>query len=90
MDAAAWPEGLGWVPLPEVQVEAGAQHGARKKDLRRRGHVIENKMLRLPNGERWSWYRLAFDAERDKVDVETPAAGRLFADDAPLRHLDLG
>jgi hypothetical protein len=94
--AEVWPDGLGWVPLPEVQVEAGAQHGARKKDLKRRGHIIENKMLRQPNGERWSWYRLVFDAEFDTTTVKASSqpssekSDRLFPDDAPLRHLDLG
>lgn len=62
-----WPEGLGWVPLPDVQREAGAQHGARKQELEQRGHVIENFMRRQPNGEVCSWYRLVHDAEEQKA-----------------------
>jgi hypothetical protein len=55
-----WPVGLGWVPLPELQRELGAQHGARLKELRNEGHSIENVMLVRPSdGTRLSWYRLA-------------------------------
>ena len=61
-DARDWPEGLGWISLPEVQREAGAQHGARKQELEALGHDIENRMRRQPDGEQWSWYRLTRDA----------------------------
>jgi hypothetical protein len=54
-----WPGGFGWVPLPELQRELGAQHGARLRELRDRGHSIENVMLVRPaDGVRLSWYRL--------------------------------
>ena len=43
-----WPNGLGWTPLPELQRELGAQHGARIKELRDRGIAIENAMLVRP------------------------------------------
>lgn len=54
-----WPDGSGWVPLPELQREMGAQHGARLLELRQRGYSIENCMLvRSSDGMRLSWYRL--------------------------------
>jgi hypothetical protein len=58
-EAKVWPEGLGWVPLPELQRELGAQHGARLKELRDRGHDIENSMMTRDDGTRLSWYRLS-------------------------------
>ncbi len=54
-----WPTDAGWVPLPELQRELVAQHGARLKELRERGYSIENCMLvRASDGARLSWYRL--------------------------------
>lgn len=45
------------VSLPEVQGAAGAQHGARLRELKDRGYLIENSMERV-NGEVHSWYTL--------------------------------
>jgi hypothetical protein len=59
------------VSLPEVQREAGAQHGARKQELEALGHDIENRMRRQPDGEQWSWYRLTRDAS--ELGSATPA-----------------
>lgn len=82
-----WPEGPGWVPLPDVQREAGAQHGARKQELEQRGHLIENRMRRQPNGEVWSWYRLVHDAEEiqtaDRAVTPLQRPTSLFGDLAP-------
>lgn len=100
-----WPEGNGWVSLPEVQREAGAQHGARKQELEALGHVIENTMLRRPDGEILSWYRLVHDAadghghERVEqklavVKVVRPESLAVATGDRLFaddqRHLDLG
>ena len=77
--AQDWPEGSGWVPLWDVQREAGAQHGARKQELEHRGHRIENVMRRQSDGEIWSWYRLVHDAEESLLQPqraqETPPRG---------------
>lgn len=47
----------GRVSLPEVQSAAGAQHGARLRELKDRGYMIENSMERV-NGDVHSWYTL--------------------------------
>ena len=76
--AALWPDGEGWVPLPELQAAAGAQHGARLKALRGRGHTIANVMLwNDVAGEQWSWYRLEYDVG------DAPAAPRQIKRDPP-------
>jgi 2-polyprenyl-6-methoxyphenol hydroxylase-like FAD-dependent oxidoreductase len=45
------------VALYDVQREAGAQHGARIKELRGRGYAIENETERV-DGVTRSWYVL--------------------------------
>lgn len=46
-----------WVPLPEILRLGIAQYNARILELRREGHIIENK-LKGENGTRHSWFRL--------------------------------
>jgi hypothetical protein len=48
------------VSLPDVQRAAGAQHGARLKDIRERGYVVEN-ITEHVNGEVHSWYVLRLE-----------------------------
>jgi hypothetical protein len=78
-----------WAHLADVIAVAGAQYGARIYELRRLGHRIESK----PGG---GWFRLATrpTAEPKPSVVATPSPAsetdRLFPDDAPPRHLDLG
>jgi hypothetical protein len=83
-----WPDGLGWVSLPEIQPEAGAQHGARKQELEQRGHKIENVMLRQPNGECWSWYRLVYDAEQDVTGAAPISSVETLFGDLRREHRD--
>lgn len=47
-----------WVPLPDILALGIAQFGARILELRRSGHVIENRIERDDNGIVHSWYRL--------------------------------
>lgn len=58
-----------WVPLPEVMMAQGpgtiiASHTRRIKDLKERGHSIENKVKHI-DGVVYSWYRLERDDEPD-------------------------
>ena len=62
------------VPLPEVQHVAGAQHGARLGEAKKRGYVIENAMEHTSEGTR-SWYVLL---------AEPGEAVPLFANPAPM------
>ncbi len=82
-----------WVPLPDILRLGIAQYNARIYELRRLGHCIESKQ----EGDQ-SWFRLtkpsasiAKPSNGENVEVtERPEALRLFPDDAPLRHRDLG
>ncbi len=49
------------VPLPDVQRAAGAQHGARHKELRAMGFQIDNFMKRGADGQTHSFYVMRFD-----------------------------
>jgi hypothetical protein len=79
-----------WVRLGDIMAVAGAQYGARIYELRRLGHRIESK----PGG---GWFRLVIRRAVDLNQASVPTApssasdaDRLFPDDVPLRHLDLG
>jgi hypothetical protein len=77
-----------WVPISEVVSIAGFQYGARILELRRLGHSIENHpgvAFRLVS------QTLPTEAESTAA-AEEPCTenARLFPDDAPPRHLDLG
>ena len=79
-----------WVPISDVVSIAGFQYGARILELRRLGHRIENDPGRA--------FRLVTNCQSDAIaepplqDASSPATetDRLFPDDAPPRHLDLG
>ena len=80
----------GWVSVPDVMAAAGAQYSARICELRQMGHRIESK----PGG---GWFRLVVHPAADicpalslTTSSPAPQTDRLFPDDAPLRHLDLG
>jgi hypothetical protein len=100
--ATIWPEGSGWVDLKELRIGAGAQHSARLKALRDRGHEIENWMeWNSVAGEMWSWYRLKYDAVpitetepvvRTITQQKNSSTHSLFGDISPetARHRDDG
>lgn len=46
-----------WVPLPRILDLKISQYSARILELRRKGHVIENRNLWI-DGQRRSWFRL--------------------------------
>jgi len=46
------------VPLPQIQKAAGAQHGARLKEARDLGYLIDNELERTSSGDIHSWYIL--------------------------------
>jgi hypothetical protein len=71
------------VSLPELQGVAGAQHGARLREARDLGYIIDNEMERTADGEIHSWYIL----RAEPGEQPTP---RQQALDLPARHLDLG
>lgn len=49
----------GWVPMPTLSDASGAYAvHSRIAELRKRGHVIENKVTRQQDGTRMSWYRI--------------------------------
>ncbi len=47
-----------WVPLKEILALGAVQYGARIHELRRAGHVIENKIEHDEHGATYSWFRL--------------------------------
>lgn len=57
-----------WVPLPAILSLGVAQYGARVHELRRLGHVIENRTEQHASGVRHSWFRLV------SLRAETAAA----------------
>ena len=57
--------------LPVIMALGIAQHGARFKELRDRGFVVENEQDRDLDGVVRSRYWLLFDAERDLPESET-------------------
>lgn len=73
-----------WVPISEVFEIAGFQYGARILELRRLGHRIANDP-----GRAFRLITAIVSREPSRPAQETKTA-RLFPDDAPLRHLDLG
>jgi len=79
----------GWVPISEVVSIAGFQFGARILELRRLGHRIENdrgrafRLITFQSAAPSAKQTTQLPKRRDEPD-------RLFPDDAPLRHLDLG
>ena len=56
------------VELPEIMRAGIAQHGARLKELRDRGFVIENELDHQGDGLVRSRYWLRFDPEREAAD----------------------
>ncbi len=46
-----------WVPLPQILALGVAQYNSRIKELRGKGHLIQNKVERV-NGEKHSWFRI--------------------------------
>ena len=46
------------VPLPQILHAGGAQFGARLKEIRSLGYIVENQMERTPDGEIHSWHVL--------------------------------
>ena len=49
----------GWVPMPVLSDVSGAYAvHSRIAELRKRGHVIENRTMQAKDGTRMSWYRL--------------------------------
>jgi hypothetical protein len=46
------------IPLPEIQRVAGAQHGARLREIRGIGYIVDNETERTADGEIHSWYIL--------------------------------
>ena len=83
----------GEVPLPAIKALA-AQYNSRLYELRRAGFLIPPPRMETVRGTRHSWYRLIpklGPAEsRPQPEPTEPAATRLFPDDDPPRHLDLG
>jgi hypothetical protein len=65
-DARAHRSPLG---LPSIMKAGIAQHGARMKELRDRGFVIQNHMERV-DGVVHSEYQLVFDPENDAAEFE--------------------
>lgn len=95
--------GDGWVPLTEILQLGIAQYSPRIKELRDMGYIITNRQKRV-DGKTHSWFRLETARVPVSRPIADPPAcqtippggprdpneDRLFPDDAPLRHLDLG
>jgi len=84
-----------WTPSAAL-ANISLQYSARILELRRAGWQIENR-VEVVNGVRHGSFRLAKPLERPnpnrgvEVTPDRPSSSdRLFPDDAPLRHLDLG
>jgi hypothetical protein len=67
------------VSLPEIQRAAGAQHGARLREIRDMGFVVDNEIEHV-DGEVHSWYVL-------RLEPGEPQQTQL---PLPERHRDLG
>ena len=68
------------VPLPEIQRAAGAQHGARLREARNRGYVIDNVTEHV-DGDVHSWYILrAEPGEIPKLFPDLPAEKQPYRD----------
>lgn len=57
-----------WVPLPEVLALGIAQYNARVFELRRDGHVIENRTETV-GGQKRSWFRLVTRQQANLFDA---------------------
>lgn len=92
-----------WVPLPDILSLGIAQYGARILDLRRLGHRIESKQegdrswFRLVTAlastaipEPQPIQEAQANPEKTTCGAASADDSRLFSDDAPLPHLDLG
>jgi hypothetical protein len=69
----------GWVPLPVIAAQV-SQYNARVFELRRSGHVIENRTKDV-EGVRRSWFRLAAPP---KPMVSAAGAGGSVPETLPL------
>ena len=79
------------VAAPELAQIGGLQFQTRIYELRHKfGFQIENRQERTA-GQIHSWYQLLPRATESSLQpAATQNNPRLFPDDAPLRHLDLG
>jgi hypothetical protein len=50
--------GRDWVPLPEILQLGIAQYGTRIHELKKRGYIIENRLLEVVGGQRHTAFRL--------------------------------
>jgi len=75
----------GRVPLRDVMEVAGAQYNARVWELRCLGYRIANE-----REDDHSFFRLVTRPTPTHPATPAPEADRLFPDDAPLPHRDLG
>ena len=67
------------IPLPEIQRAGGAQFGARIKEARALGYVIENEMERTSDGDVHSWYVLRLEpSETVPLFSELPERDRIY------------
>jgi hypothetical protein len=74
-----------WVPLMDVVAVAGLQYSARIHELRRLGHRIDNDP-----GRAFRLTPIKPAPPTEQTATPTEETGRLFPDDAPLPHVDLG
>jgi hypothetical protein len=81
-----WPEGFGWVSLPEVLSEDRSRHGDRVLELKNSGQKIENATRSQTNGEMWSCHRLTYDAELDLAWTRPNSQRETFVPDLGLEH----
>jgi hypothetical protein len=84
-----------WTPSTTL-ANISLQYNARILELRGAGWQIENR-VEVVNGVRRGSFRLARPLDRPNPSKATetapdsaPPSDRLFPDDAPLRHMDLG
>jgi hypothetical protein len=87
--------GSAWTPAPELAA-ISLQYCRAIRCLRKRGYVIENRTEQR-EGAKHGFYRLAgrrsptvCTTQNTPNPINVTDVDRLFPDDAPLRHLDLG
>jgi hypothetical protein len=57
------------LPLPDILRLNTGKHNAKLKELRLRGIIIQNCMVRSADSAVHSWYALNYDPERDAAEV---------------------
>jgi len=77
------------VPLPEILDLGIAQYGTRILELRRLGFRITNRRERRGR-KTYSYFRLEPSQPSPLPAAADAFTDRLFPDDAPSRHVDLG